>query len=204
MDSSIFVHLQNANSALDIWSTLRRLFEDKGLSRKIGLLRKLISIRLDECEGMQQYVDQIVNTSNKLSGIGFAIDDEWIGAILLAGLTDSYQPLIMGIESSGTKISGDSIISKLLDNRIEAKSKDSAFLEKKNKKKQQCRYCDKDWDKKHRCLNKNKKNAEKNDSNKKPAAFLALMTHEIQADPISTKKNNEKKLKHSTSEHTAS
>lgn len=116
VETQIFVHIQNSTTALEIWNTLKRLYEDKGLSRKIGLLRTLISIRLDECDGMQEYVNQIVNTSNKLTGIGFDIDDEWIGAILLAGLTDNYQPLILGIESSGTNISGDMIISKLLDN----------------------------------------------------------------------------------------
>lgn len=150
---------------------------------------------MDECEGMQEYVDQIVNTSNKLSGIGFEIDDEWIGAILLAGLTDSYQPLIMGIESSGTKISGDTIISKLIDNRIESKSKDNAFLGKKDKKKQKCRYCDKDWDKKHRCLNKNKKNNGKSESHKRSEAFFAFMAHEIQVGSEKNKNAKEQKNK---------
>ena len=81
VDQSIYVHIQNAKSALEIWNTFKRLYEDKGLSRKIGLLRHLISIRLEQCENMQEYVDEIVNTSNKLSGIGFTISDEWQGAI---------------------------------------------------------------------------------------------------------------------------
>lgn len=183
VESSIYVHIQNSTSALEIWSTLKRLYEDKGLTRKIGLLRQLISVRLDDCSEMQEYVDQIVNTSNKLKGIGFDIDDEWIGAILLAGLTDAYQPLILGIESTGTTISGDSIISKLIDNRIDAKS-GSAFFTKKNRKnnkeskeKTKCRYCGVDWHKKHRCLNKKGKN-----ENSKPAssAFMVFQSNSIQ------------------------
>lgn len=61
VETSIYVHIQNAVSALDIWQTLQRLYEDKGLSRKIGLLRSLISIRLEESANMQEYVDNIVN-----------------------------------------------------------------------------------------------------------------------------------------------
>ncbi|KAJ8894078.1 hypothetical protein PR048_006688 [Dryococelus australis] len=36
-------------------------------------------------------------------------NDEWIGTLLLAGLSDHYKPIIMALENSGTKITGDSI-----------------------------------------------------------------------------------------------
>lgn len=49
------------------------------------------------------------------SCVGFDITDEWMGAILLAGLTDKFQPFIMGIEASEAKITSDTIVSKLLD-----------------------------------------------------------------------------------------
>lgn len=163
VESSIFVHIQSATTAKEIWDTLKRLYEDKGLISKIGLLRQLISIRLDDCAGMQEYVDLITNTSNKLKGIGFNIDNEWMGAILLAGLTDNYQSLILGIEATDTKIDGDTIISKLIDNLIDDKTGNSAFWSNKQKNKKiekektKCRYCGKDWNRKHRCLNKEKK-----------------------------------------------
>lgn len=47
-------------------------------------------------------------------------------------MTDEYKPFIMGIESSGSEMEGDAIISKLIDNRIEPK--DGAFFTKKTKK----------------------------------------------------------------------
>lgn len=105
VDQTIFVHIQNCKSPLEIWNTLKRMYEDKGLARKIGLLRNLISIRLESCTNMQDYVDKIVSTSNKLTGVGFDISDEWMGAILLAGLSEDYRPLILGIEASEKKIS---------------------------------------------------------------------------------------------------
>lgn len=76
---------------------------------------------------MQEYVDQIVSTSNKLVGIGFEIGDEWMGAILLAGLTDHFKPFIMRIESNNEKLSSDSILSKLLDMKAKS-SNGSAFF----------------------------------------------------------------------------
>lgn len=46
---------------------------------------------------MQEYVDSIISTANKLNGIGFNLTDEWLVSILLAGLTDQYKPFIMVI-----------------------------------------------------------------------------------------------------------
>lgn len=87
--------IQECTTAVDIWEK----YQDKGLCRKIGLLHSLISTRLESCDGIQQYVDEILNHSSKLSGIGFKMSDEWIVAILLAGLTEDFKPFIM-VEAS--------------------------------------------------------------------------------------------------------
>ncbi|GBP42186.1 Retrovirus-related Pol polyprotein from transposon TNT 1-94 [Eumeta japonica] len=64
---------------------------------------------------MTSYVTQLVETGQKLSGTGFQINDEWIGCLLLAGLTEKYAPMIMAIEHSGIAITTDAIKSKLMD-----------------------------------------------------------------------------------------
>lgn len=131
VEPSLYVHIQNCTSGLDIWKTLKNLFDDKGLSRRISLLRSLISTRLEDCENMQQYVDKIKNCANKLTGIGFDMGDEWIGSILLAGLTENFAPFIMGIEASGINVVADSIIAKLLDSQASGGVKAEALIAKK-------------------------------------------------------------------------
>lgn len=182
VETHIFAHIQNANTAFQIWTILKSLYEDKGLTRKIGLLRTLISVRLDDCDNMQEYIDQIVSTSNKLTGIGFGIGDEWLGAILLAGLNDHFKPFIMGIESNNGKLSGDAIISKLLDMQSEKNSNGEAFLgkksmkfSKKNKaKNKKCYICGSESHFKKDCnMNKHKTKNDKSNE-KKHAAFTAI------------------------------
>lgn len=148
VEKHIYVHIQNSASALEIWTTLEGLYDDKGLSRKIGLLRNLISTRLDESDNMQQYVDSIIGTAGKLQGIGFALTDEWIAAILLAGLSDKYQPFIMGIEAANTALKSDAIISKLLESPSNSHIKGEAMFNKSkskdsNRKKIKCFHCGK-------------------------------------------------------------
>lgn len=56
---------------------------------------------------------------------GFNINDEWIGSLLSAGLTETFSPMIMAIEHSGMKITTDAIKSKLLDVESEVGGNDS-------------------------------------------------------------------------------
>lgn len=133
LDETLYTHVRKATSALEMWNILKNMFEDKGLIRKIGLLRQLISVRLEKSTSMQSYVNEIITTSNKLSGIGFDIDDEWLGAILLAGLTEEYKPLIMSLEGSSITITADTVKQKLMDTQEEDSASGEAFFAKKNK-----------------------------------------------------------------------
>lgn len=115
IDATLYVHIRNVKTTKELWDRLKALFDDSGFSRRISLLRNLISIRLENCSSMLSYVTQIMETGQKLCGTGFQINDEWIGSLLLAGLPEKYAPMIMAIEHSGIQITTDAIKSKLLD-----------------------------------------------------------------------------------------
>lgn len=114
IDPLCYVHIQNAKTAKELWQQLANAYEDSGLTRRVALLRKLITTTLSNCNSMDIYVKEIVTTAQSLNGIGFPISEEWIGSLLLAGLPESYRPMIMALENSGISISGDSIKIKLL------------------------------------------------------------------------------------------
>ncbi|KAK9745733.1 hypothetical protein QE152_g6666 [Popillia japonica] len=152
--------LLGETTATGIWERLKTLYQDSGLVRKNGILRKLTSTKLEDCDSMMSYLSQIIDTANKLNGIGFTVSEEdcdsmmsylsqiidtanklngigftvseeWLGVILLTGLTDNFESMIMGFENCGLAITGDTIKTKLLDT-IGHKSNDgSAFFGKK-------------------------------------------------------------------------
>ncbi|GBP91605.1 hypothetical protein EVAR_99904_1 [Eumeta japonica] len=101
-------------SSKQVWKNLQNAFEDSGLSRKVGLLKDLINTSLDNCPSIEEYVNKIMSTAYKLRNIGFEVGDEWLGKLMLADLPDNCKPMIMGLESSGFKISSDFIKTKLL------------------------------------------------------------------------------------------
>lgn len=115
-----YVHVSEETSAKGVWDKLKAAFEDSGLMRRVGLLRTLITTKLEQCNNMEDFVNRIISTANKLNGAGMKLDDEWIGTLLLAGLSSRYEPMIMAIESSGVKISSDQIKTKLLQETVTA------------------------------------------------------------------------------------
>lgn len=138
IDPSLYVHVKDAKTAKEVWDIIKKLYEDMGFTRKIGLLRTLISLRLDNCDSMEAYVNQVIETSQKLRKTGFNIDETWVGSLLLAGLPEKFAPMIMAIEHAGISISADSIKTKLLDMQLDdAAGSSGAFAAKmQNHKKQ--------------------------------------------------------------------
>lgn len=100
IDESLYVHVENATDAGQMWKTLENMFKSTGATHKIGLIKKLINVRLENCDSMADYVSQITNVANRLNGIGLQIDSELTGAIMLAGLTEEFKPMVMGFEGS--------------------------------------------------------------------------------------------------------
>lgn len=114
IDPSLYVHIKEAPTPKEVWDKLASTFYDSGLTRRVGLLRELTTARLDNCSSISEYVNKIIGTAHKLNSIKMKVDDEWIGSLLLSGLPEKFQPMIMAIESSGIKTTADSIKSKLL------------------------------------------------------------------------------------------
>lgn len=109
-----YSHLQDTTTPKEAWEKLKRTFENIGLTRKVGLLRGLTSVRLTDYNSVEEYVNKIVTTAHKLKELKFEVKDEMVTALLLSGLPDEYKPIIMGLESSGTELMADAVKVKIL------------------------------------------------------------------------------------------
>ncbi|XP_065074753.1 uncharacterized protein LOC135698622 [Ochlerotatus camptorhynchus] len=115
IDPKIYGLVRNEKSAKEAWDSLRNTYEHSGSTRKIGLLRRHTGIRLvgaerDEdimCQTTQEYVNELFTTSHQLSEVGFEVDDTWLTSQLMKGLPKQYEPMILGLESSGLKLTAD-------------------------------------------------------------------------------------------------
>uniref|UniRef100_A0A1A9ZYQ2 Uncharacterized protein n=1 Tax=Glossina pallidipes TaxID=7398 RepID=A0A1A9ZYQ2_GLOPL len=49
---------------------------------------------------VDEYVNEVLTIAHKLRSAGLQPGKQWIGSIMLAGLTEGYEPMIMGIQRS--------------------------------------------------------------------------------------------------------
>lgn len=76
LETTSYSLVQDAKEA---WEKMQNAFQDYGLIRKIGLLRKLTSMSLDDSGSVESYVDELMSTAHKLARIGFKVDNSTHG-----------------------------------------------------------------------------------------------------------------------------
>lgn len=133
VDKTNYVHIKKATTAKEVWEQLQETFDDYDLERKVGLIRAMISTTSENSSSMEDNVNSKLEYAQKLDSCGFPVPDEWIGVILLDGLPEEFKPMIMAIENSGVKITGDSIKTRLL-HEVKESSAESAMYGKNSYK----------------------------------------------------------------------
>ena len=126
VDRCCYSHLMKVESAKDAWQALENAYEDKGLNRRLRLLRNLCTIKLEDFSSMETYVNEAISLAQQLASVNKPIDDEFLGAIMLQGLPPEYEPMIMALEHSGTAITSDLIKMKLLQDKRWTRKGDSS------------------------------------------------------------------------------
>ncbi|KAJ8671099.1 hypothetical protein QAD02_002358 [Eretmocerus hayati] len=76
VDKSNYSHIRDASTPKQVWYNLKAAFEDSGLTRKVGLLRMLVTTRLENCASTEEYVNKICTTAQKLNSLNFTVGDE--------------------------------------------------------------------------------------------------------------------------------
>lgn len=54
--------------------------------------------RFADCKSLEEYVNDVMSTGHKLAEVGFKVDDTWLASLLLMGLSENYELMIMGLE----------------------------------------------------------------------------------------------------------
>ncbi|CAL1681279.1 unnamed protein product [Lasius platythorax] len=135
VDQCYFSYLMKCETAKKAWDALENAFEDKGLNRRVGLLRSLCSVRLENFNSMEAYVNEVMSLSEKFRAVDKPVDDEFLEAIMLQGLPDTYQPMCMALEHSVAVITSDLVKTKLLqDTSWNRKNTQAAMFSYKQKK----------------------------------------------------------------------
>lgn len=92
-------HVRSANKSKQAWDALRSVFEDKGLYRRVLLLRQLHRANYTDYNSMNEYIEGVMTLVQQLADIGRVIEDKEVAEILLSGLPQEYDVLVSSLES---------------------------------------------------------------------------------------------------------
>lgn len=174
-------HVRHCTKAKDAWVKLASTFEDKGLYRRVLLLRKLHRIDYTQYSSMTDYVDGIMTLVQQLADIGKTIDDAEVAELLLSGLPQEFDALVSNLETAciTNSLSSELVRSRLIQEEYRknnfTENVDTAYVSKNkvNKSKIICHYCKKSGHIKSKCFKLKKVMANPEEKSLVAAAFVA-------------------------------
>jgi gag-polypeptide of LTR copia-type/Domain of unknown function (DUF4219) len=135
---SELVHIRTCKKATEAWKKLAEVYEAKGLVRRLFLRRKFFSVRLQDGKSMQDHINEIMTLAEQLDAIGATVSDEDIAMTFLCSLPDSYENLIVALESRADNLTAEFVRTRLLQEEARrnendtTKRNESAFITKDN------------------------------------------------------------------------
>lgn len=57
LEETNYSYVAEDDTAKKAWQNITKAFEDSGLSRKVSLLQQLVSLKLNDCVSMEEYVN---------------------------------------------------------------------------------------------------------------------------------------------------
>lgn len=137
LEENIYTYIADTTTAKAAWEALEKAFQDSGVCRKVGLLKQLVELKMEDCDSTEDYVSKIMMTAQKVKKTGLKLDDELIASLMLAGLPQNFDSLVMAVENSTKTLQIDEIKTLLLQEpRLNNKNgKAGAFFSKSKKPK---------------------------------------------------------------------
>jgi gag-polypeptide of LTR copia-type len=125
VSDGVIGHIRNAKTARQAWLKICSVFEQKGLSSQVFLLRKLLNVKLDDGESMQSHINKIRELSDQLEAIGDPVRDRQLAIITLCSLPERYNSVVTSLESRPPEdITFDMIAGRLLAEEERQKESD--------------------------------------------------------------------------------
>lgn len=113
VSEAIFNDIRELTSGKEAWRVLGEIYEDKGIPRKVSIIKELVNLRYTDCKDMSDYLYRAVSAYQQLKATGVKPNEELVAGIILANLPDRFEPL-MALKNCGEEITVDNVKNRLL------------------------------------------------------------------------------------------
>ncbi|TPX52537.1 DNA-directed DNA polymerase [Powellomyces hirtus] len=108
------MHVQNAATAAEVWRKLKEVHERKGIATKLYLRCKVLTVLMEDGDGMLEHINKVKMMAHQLEVIGAKVDSEGIVTTLLYSLPESFGSLIVSLESRADDLTLEFLTTRLL------------------------------------------------------------------------------------------
>lgn len=191
---ALYQYVRLATSAKEAWEKLATIFEDKGLYRRVLLLRQLHRVDFRQHADMSSYIENVMTLVQQLADIGKNIEDAEVAELLLSGLPAEYDTLVSSLETTclTSSLSSEMVRARLLQEEHRKLDNNNgstacAFVSKK-KRDITCHYCKRVGHMKSKCFKykRDKRNGNSSDQTNIVAALFAHQEAEWYVDSGAT------------------
>eukprot|EP00794_Sanderia_malayensis_P011646 gene11646-12844_t len=112
-DSQLLL-VRSATTAREAWKKLEEHFETKSLANKLFLPRRYLTSMMSEGDKMIDHINKLRSLAEQLDSVGAPISEEDQVMTLLSSLPDSYENLIVALESRSDDLSMEFVTARLL------------------------------------------------------------------------------------------
>lgn len=102
------------SSAHEAWNTLEEIHSKCGLLHALQVMRDFFNTKMKPDETMKDYLGRIMNLHRKLSTAGYAFTDREVALVMLMGLPEAYELLILNLEQDEGTLTTKKVKAKLL------------------------------------------------------------------------------------------
>jgi len=110
-------HIQECNTAKEAWDALQVVHPGIGASGGMVLMQRLWALRMMEGDDMAEHLNkfrELANQVESLSTSGKCMDNNELVTLLSLSLPESYEPIIMALQSRAEEVSFDTFAGRLL------------------------------------------------------------------------------------------
>lgn len=162
-------HIKNATSAKAAWVALQNCHQKATLTNQVYLLKRICNLKLSEGGCMEEHINTYLDLVDQLAALGEVLKDKMIIAMLLCSLPESYNTLIVALETRAEDdLTVELVKSKLIDEAhrrrntksvtddvdkaLKSKACSKGSFVKKNAEKMNCFFCKKPGHLKKDCV----------------------------------------------------
>ena len=110
-------HIEDATTAYKAWMAMKEVHQGIKTNGRMTLMQHLWALKMAEGQDMAQHLNQFRGLANQLPGLlgeGKGLDDSELVTMLTLSLPESYEPLVMALQSQTDQITFDVMAGRLL------------------------------------------------------------------------------------------